>query len=214
MIAWCYSYFANHQQVREMVEIITREFIQMAGNTGEVVAFFQCDSNWAELYPVTWTWMFTSLFLLMNSPDGAGAGQNSAQVHVDDEPWVAACDLWRRWPSGSFHWTEEAAPWTVWFNKWVLNLPNTAKNTVFLGGYFCFTHLFSLFALKVTWRPVISGESPPRCCAVNLQWQRWEIWQSCPPTNTSSLLCPARTDVYPARIASFDRPPPPQLSLS
>lgn len=49
MIACCHSYFANHQQVREMVEIITREFIQMAGNAGEVVALFQCDSNSAEL---------------------------------------------------------------------------------------------------------------------------------------------------------------------
>lgn len=158
----------------------------------------------------------------MTSPDGAGACQNSAQVHVDDEPWVAACDLWRCRPSGSVHWTEEAAPRTVWFNKWVLNLPKTVqkypwkyqndmRHTV---HFFCFTHLFCLFALKVTLRPVISGESPPRCCAVNLQWQLWEIWQSCPPTNTSSLLCPARTDVYPACIASFDRPPPPQLSLS
>lgn len=32
-----------------MVEIITREFIQMAGNTGEVMAPFQCDGNSAEL---------------------------------------------------------------------------------------------------------------------------------------------------------------------
>lgn len=90
---------------------------------------------------------------------------------------------------------------------------NTLENVKMTWGILYF-FVFCVFALKVMWRPVISGESPPRCCAVNPQWQRWEIWQSCPPTNTSSLLCPARTDVYPACIASFDRPPPLQLSLS
>lgn len=43
----CLVFF--NQQVREMVEIITREFIQMAGNTGEVVALFQCEGNSTEL---------------------------------------------------------------------------------------------------------------------------------------------------------------------
>lgn len=68
------------------------------------------------------TWIFMILFLLMYSPGGAGASQNSAQVHVDDEPWVTACDFWRCRPSGSLYWTEKAAPRTVWFNKWVHHL--------------------------------------------------------------------------------------------
>lgn len=69
------------------------------------------------------------LFPLMYSPDGAGASQNSAQVHVDDEPRVSACHFWRCWPSGSLHWTEEAATWTVWFNKWVHNLPRVVRKS-------------------------------------------------------------------------------------
>lgn len=54
-------------------------------------------------------------------PDGAGEGQNSAQVNVDDEPWVAASYFWRCRSPGSFHRKEKTTTWTVWANKWVLN---------------------------------------------------------------------------------------------
>lgn len=94
----------------------------MAGSTGEVVAI-------SAFRQLAWTFASEvymdipdSLCLLMYSPDGAGASQNSAQVHADDEPRVAACDFRRCRPPGSLHWKEKAAAWTVWFNKWVHKL--------------------------------------------------------------------------------------------
>lgn len=38
-----------HLKVREMVEIITREFIQMAGNAGEVMVIFHYEGNSTQL---------------------------------------------------------------------------------------------------------------------------------------------------------------------
>lgn len=51
--------------------------------------------------------------------DGARKGQDSAQVHVDDESGVTAGDFWRRRSPGSLHGEEEAAARTLSSNKWV-----------------------------------------------------------------------------------------------
>lgn len=68
-----------------MVEIITREFIQMGGSAGEVrtlttLASFDAEKRKAKPldFPIPCT-------------DGAGESQNSAKVHVDDESRVSSC---------------------------------------------------------------------------------------------------------------------------
>lgn len=67
-------------QVREMVEIITREFIQMGGSAGEV----RIQTNWL---PFVSKWKNEASAF---HPDGVGASQDSAEVHVDDESGVPA----------------------------------------------------------------------------------------------------------------------------
>lgn len=116
-------------QVREMVEVITREFIQMTGNAGEVINWllkvFQqaqlceccCVIEKNNLFDVV---AFTESFPCFMNLDGAGTGQDTAQVHVDDEPGVAASYFWRCWTPGSLHRKEKAATWTMYTNKWVL----------------------------------------------------------------------------------------------
>lgn len=94
-----------------MVEIITREFIQMSSSAGEV-------SGTASLTEVDVTpASVSSADCHSVRPDGAGKSQNSAQVHVDDEPGVAAGDLRGRRSPGPLHGQEEAAARTLPSNK-------------------------------------------------------------------------------------------------
>lgn len=72
-----------------MVEIITREFIQMASNAGEVIAVATLAiliiAKETKVVYNSWNFFLIPVYL-----DGAGEGQDSAQVNVDDEPRVAA----------------------------------------------------------------------------------------------------------------------------
>lgn len=79
----------------------------MAGSAGEVtLALIGSESNSSRMFNT-----FPSF------PDGAGEGEDSAQVHADDEPRVAAGCFRRRRPSGSLHGEEEAAARALSSNK-------------------------------------------------------------------------------------------------
>lgn len=72
-------------QVREMVEIITREFIQMASSAGEVKT-----ATHLHQLMLLGKRKLKHLHVSFASPDGARASQNPAQIHADDELGVTA----------------------------------------------------------------------------------------------------------------------------
>lgn len=178
-------------KVREMVEIITREFIQMAGTAGEVRLVTKAIFKMTKLSElgtcVRWRALpnVASLFLCS---DGVGESEDAAQVHADDEPGVAAGYLWGCWPTGSSHREEEAATRAVWPHQWVLvpsiiivdiditkpRMKHLSKKsswsrliiTVVTNQYFC---MLSFHSFQVTLQRVTSSGSQQRCCAASQQ---------------------------------------------
>lgn len=70
-----------------MVEIITREFIQMTGSAGEV-------RLWFPLLIVSHSAMFFVFFALhcckcLTCADGARESQDATEIHAHDEPGVS-----------------------------------------------------------------------------------------------------------------------------
>lgn len=68
-------------QVREMVEIITREFIQMASTAGEVDYIFIDDFKLRAEHFFFFLNKKNNAFLV----DGAGKSKDSAEIYADDE---------------------------------------------------------------------------------------------------------------------------------
>lgn len=166
-----FFFFFNHQQVREMVEIITREFIQMAGSTGEVVAIFHCQARQLTWTSATTVYMdfhsfsFCCCIHQMELERAKTQLKSMLMMNLESRPVIFE-DVGRQVLSTGRrklpHELCDLISESTIFNsknyiaKKIKKCPSDIRHI----ANFCFTHLFYLSAKnsQVMWQPVISRE--------------------------------------------------------